>query len=107
MIMENFWIFWGPIILGTIIGIIIFKSTNNYNQIVINQFKEKTKNISNYKTYNDVISLINKPQEISYENEFKICSWIIRSENRELYKITLKFDKNDNNLGVIYESNQI
>ena len=34
--MENFWTICGPIIIGTIIGIIVFRTTNNYNTVGLN-----------------------------------------------------------------------
>lgn len=105
--MENFWIIFGPIILGTIIGIIMFRTTNNYNKNVIDEFKNKCVNINEYKTYKDIINIIGECNEINIENDNKIRSWIIRSENRILYKMSIKFDNNDNNLGICFESTQI
>lgn len=105
--MENFWTIWGPIIIGTIIGIIVFRTTNNYNKNVIDEFKNKCVNINEYKTYKDIINIIGECNETNIENDNKIRSWIIRSENRILYKMSIKFDNNDNNLGVCFESTQI
>ena len=105
--MENFWTICGPIIIGTIIGIIVFRTTNNYNKNVIDEFKNKCVNINEYKTYKDIINIIGECNETNIENDNKIRSWIIRSENRILYKMSIKFDNNDNNLGVCFESTQI
>ena len=105
--MENFWTIWGPIIIGTIIGIIVFRTTNNYNKNVIDEFKNKCVNINEYKTYKDIINIIGECNETNIENDNKIRSWIIRSENRILYKMSIKFDNNVNNLGVCFESTQL
>ena len=105
--MGNFWIIWGPIILGTVIGIIMFRTTNNYNKNVIDEFRNKCVNINEYKTYKDIINIIGECNETNIENGNKIRSWIIRSENRILYKMSIKFDNDDNNLGVCFESTQI
>ncbi len=105
--MNDFWIFFGPIIIGTIIGILIFRTTNNYNKFIVEDFKSKLNNINEYKTYSDIVNVIGNANEINYENEYIIKSWIIRSENRILYKVSIKFDRNDNNLGKCFETNQI
>ena len=105
--MDNFWFYFVSIICGALIGIMIARATRKYNKNVVSDFKEQLKTINNYKTYNDVKDYIGECAETSYDNNFKIRSWIIRSENRELYRVSIKFDENENNLGICFESNQI
>lgn len=78
----------------------------NGNSNVVNNFKNKINNAKKFTTYDEFINYLGECHETKYENNMILRSWIIRSESRVLYKATFQFDDKNNNLGLIFETNQ-